>query len=235
MVMAMANRKTQANLILWGGFIIIATFHLLSIVFSLDQFAELSKYLLIPPLIAIVVLSPNKRYLLIVALIFSWLGDILLAQQKFSADFFIFGLVAFLIAHIFFILLNLKLNNRVKINLWHLFGIVPMLLWAFYLLSEIMIHAPNYLVPIAAYSLALCGLFFSGLLTRGRINNNSFKLLFIGIVLFIASDSMIAINKFIAPFAGSGFAIMFSYILAQSLMVLAYCHIDKNFDKPDEI
>jgi len=48
------------------------------------------------------------------------------------------------------------------------------------------------------------------------------KLVLYGAVLFIASDSMIAINKFLTPIPASDYLVMFSYYLAQFLIVYGF-------------
>jgi uncharacterized membrane protein YhhN len=42
---------------------------------------------------------------------------------------------------------------------------------------------------------------------------------FVGALLFVASDSMIGINRFVTPFQGSQYAIMLTYYGAQLLIL----------------
>ena len=95
----------------------------------------------------------NKPYknLLLFALFFSWLGDILLGLQNMNANFFIFGLLAFLSAHCFYISLNLK-NIGFKISLTIILSILPMLGWAAFLLKMSHEKAGGFFVPILAYA-----------------------------------------------------------------------------------
>ena len=46
----------------------------------------------------------------------------------------------------------------------------------------------------------------------------------VGAALFVASDSMIAWSKFVAPFAAAPVAIMVTYHLAQAGFVLSLLH-----------
>ena len=48
------------------------------------------------------------------------------------------------------------------------------------------------------------------------------KLVLYGALFFIASDSMIAINKFLTPVPASDYLIMITYYLAQFLIVYGY-------------
>lgn len=202
-------------------FIFISLVQIYSQIIASDFVNYISKPLIIPSLLAFaffVAKSQNQKLeiKLLLALLFCWLGDCLLILQKIDANFFIYGLIAFLIGHVFYILINLKSIS--KINSKDFLAFVPMLMWAIFLLSNI---KSGFLVPIFIYSIALCGLYFTGLLARQKFSKNHWVILFIGIILFIASDSMIAINKFIMPFESAGFFIMLTYIIAQFMIVWA--------------
>jgi uncharacterized membrane protein YhhN len=59
----------------------------------------------------------------------------------------------------------------------------------------------------------------TALFRYGRTNSKSFLLIFIGAVLFMVSDSVLAINKFHNAFSAAGALIMLTYCLAQFLIV----------------
>ncbi len=208
-------------------YFIIAGVHLF--LGQLPQVSFISKIALIPVLaIWLWFHDINKPYknLLLFALFFSWLGDILLGLQNMNANFFIFGLLAFLSAHCFYISLNLK-NIGFKISLTIILSILPMLGWAAFLLKMSHEKAGGFFVPILAYAFILCALYYSAIVARFKFNRANWAILFYGIVTFIASDSMIAINKFIIKMPFFDFAIMFTYILAQFMIVYAYIRNEK--------
>ena len=61
------------------------------------------------------------------ALCFSWLGDVLLMFELFDKKYFLFGLVAFLIAHIFYIIFFKKVLADEKLKLkWPLIVLLLM-------------------------------------------------------------------------------------------------------------
>ncbi len=53
----------------------------------------------------------------------------------------------------------------------------------------------------------------------GRVGAMSFKLVFVGSLLFLLSDTMIAFNKFHSDIPMAGFLIMITYIAAQYLIM----------------
>ena len=74
-----------------------------------ESLRYITKPLLMPFLTAFFIfqtknLASSLKKWIILALVFSWLGDVLLMFESANSNFFIFGLTAFLIAHIFYIL-----------------------------------------------------------------------------------------------------------------------------------
>ena len=75
-------------------------------------------------------------------------------------------------------------------------------------------------IILAVYGASLLGMSMMALNRKGRVGMISFLLVFIGSVLFVLSDSMIALNKFqVLDIPRSGFWIMLAYIPAQYLIM----------------
>src|SRR5204862_2544366 len=90
-------------------FIVILLTDLFAVYTSNGILRYISKPLLMPLLLVFFILqtkffaSSLKKWV-VLALLFSWGGDVLLMFESMNGNFFILGLVAFLIAHIFYIL-----------------------------------------------------------------------------------------------------------------------------------
>lgn len=186
-----------------------------------DLLANISKPLLMPLLGAFAYARARESGFvmpkaLIGALFFSWLGDAILISGA-----FVFGLVAFLIAHVFYIALNLRGRPIFSVDLKTAIIMTPLLLFSGYMLSQIAKTTPIMMAPVSLYSTILCALFYTGLIAAKSLPKGQAQVLMAGIVLFIFSDSLIAINRFIAPFETSGIVIMATYIIAQYLLVRA--------------
>ncbi len=186
-----------------------------------DLLANISKPLLMPLLGVFAFQKARENGLampkaLIGALFFSWLGDVILMTGA-----FVFGLVAFLIAHIFYIALNLRTRPIFSFDLKTAIFMTPLLLFSGYMLSQIAKTSPIMMAPVSLYSTILCALFYTGLVAAKSLPKAESQVLMAGIILFIFSDSLIAINRFIAPFEGAGAMIMATYIIAQYLLVRA--------------
>ncbi|MBW1656054.1 lysoplasmalogenase [Flavobacterium quisquiliarum] len=164
---------------------------------------------------------PTQNTLLI-ALLFSWIGDVVLLFTDLGEIYFIIGLVSFLIAHILYCILFNKLN-RVRKKQNKTFFVIGSILIATYLIgmvSLLMPHLGDLEIPVSIYAtvISIMLLFaFNGLLVWERPGN---LLVFLGAFFFVVSDSILAVNKFYTPIPKSSFFIMITYLLAQYLIVL---------------
>ena len=165
------------------------------------------------------------RNLTIAALLFSVLGDILLMFVDRSPHFFTIGLVAFLLAHIMYILTFLKHRGKRK----SIIGFVILLLiyasGLFYLLKD---GLGDMLIPVVVYMIIILGMATSAYLRKNMVNSVSYNLVFIGAIFFMISDSILALNKFYQALPMSNVSIMVTYALAQYLIVIGILKIQRN-------
>ena len=157
------------------------------------------------------------------AFLFSWFGDILLMFAGKDFIFFVFGLAAFLVAQIIYINLFLRTINLsgkkpfLRKNPFWLIVYIAYGLIFYMLLYE---HLDAVLkVAVLIYTVALLGMSIMALNRFGNGHPVSFSLVFAGSVLFILSDTMIAINKFLVAIPYEGILIMTTYIGAQYLIM----------------
>lgn len=160
------------------------------------------------------------RKAIIGALIFSWLGDTLLLWQP----FFLYGLGAFLMAHICYII-AFKFSQRQPFRI----GTVNFLQLFFYNLPIYLLAAFVYFlvnpglgsmkIPVVIYIIIIVMMATTARERFKETSPESFWQVFIGAVLFMISDSMIAINMFFKPFPEASVLIMGTYVLAQLLIV----------------
>lgn len=162
--------------------------------------------------------SSLKRWI-VLALLFSWAGDVLLMFESTFSNFFIFGLVAFLIAHIFYILFyeNVIRKEGLRKNYWWFLPVILYYIALIYMLSP---KLGNMKLPVRIYGIVISYMLIQALHTE-RIKNMAAATLMIGgAVLFITSDSILAVNKFYESFGYAGIAIMLTYGIAQLLITL---------------
>ena len=162
-------------------------------------------------------LQKQTRNIMIVALSFSLIGDILLMFVEQSPHFFTAGLAAFLLAHIMFIVVFLSRKNTQP--LLYLFGAF-LLVYAAGLFYLIYANLGTMLVPVVLYILVILSMAISAFIRKGRVNSISYALVLLGAIFFLMSDSILALNKFYKPILFPQVSIMLTYGLAQFLITL---------------
>jgi uncharacterized membrane protein YhhN len=159
----------------------------------------------------------------LLAIVFSWIGDVLLMFQEGGELFFMLGLVSFLTAHVFYIFAyrqhqTIGSDNELKGLQKVRFGF-PIVLAGFGLLSILYGHLGPLKVPVIVYAGILTTMALVALFRFGKTSAASFSFVFAGAILFMMSDSLLAINKFLEPLPFEGFWIMVTYIGAQYFIV----------------
>jgi uncharacterized membrane protein YhhN len=151
----------------------------------------------------------------VVALVFSLVGDILLMLPR---EQFVGGLAAFLVAHVCYIAGFVAGGLRASAVAFALLGTAVVLApVAIRVLRGVARNEPALRPPVVAY-LFVIGTMLAVAVASGNV------IAAIAAVLFVASDSMIAWSKFVAPFAAAPVAIMVTYHLAQAGFVLSLLH-----------
>jgi uncharacterized membrane protein YhhN len=205
-------------------FLIILFIDIAVVYFKNESLRYLSKPLLMPLLIVYFIfntrpyISPVKKWI-VLALVFSWAGDVLLMFESMSPDFFIPGLVAFLIAHIFYILFyeSIIRHENLKKNYWWFIPVLIYYVSIIYILSP---HLGDMKLPVRIYGIVISYMLIQALQTAMIKNTGAAGLMIAGSVLFITSDSLLAINKFHGSFEYAGIAIMLTYGIAQLMITL---------------
>lgn len=198
------------------GVVLLA--ELAALFFQWNSLHEITKLLLLPALLIFAALQvvepPSLKLPLLAALFFSWIGDALLLFDTDGGIYFILGLAAFLIAHLFYCFLFNRIGKALRPRNWNLILIVPILLYTGFLLYTLFPSLGDLKIPVTAYALVLTSMFILAA-NALPLNTNTGKLLAISAALFVLSDSLLAINKFYTPIPQASISIMLTYALAQ--------------------
>ncbi|SFE92910.1 lysoplasmalogenase [Flavobacterium xueshanense] len=220
----------KSNVIL-NSFIGFSLVYLSFLFFGNENTAWFLKPFLLPFLLLAVYFQErfSTKKILLTALTLSWVGDIILMFADKGELYFIAGLIAFLLSHIFYIILfskQLKIYlKKSKIIFW--VGVTAI---AFYLIVMMLILLPSLgdlKIPVFVYALTISIMLLFAL--KGFLNwqkpANSYIL--IGAIVFVASDSLLAFDKFYAPLQYSSLLIMATYLLAQYMIVIGILKLNK--------
>ncbi len=171
------------------------------------------------------VAKKNNWYLL--ALAFSFLGDVFLMDKN---NLFMFGIASFLVTQLLYIFMIVKQMKKPSNFKKYLYTF----LFANYVVYLIGLLKPNLgelLYPVIIYGIAIA--IFGLVATLNYVTKRTITALYLmlGAMLFLISDSMIALNKFHEPQSIYPVAIMITYVLAQYLI---YKFFINNVDKLDD-
>jgi len=155
------------------------------------------------------------------ALIFSWMGDVLLIFP----NFFLYGLGAFLMAHICYIIgFKISQTNPFvvgQVNFIRLFFVnLPIYILAAFVYFLINPGLGTMKIPVVIYLIVIVMMVTTARERYQKTIPASFWQVFIGAMLFLISDGILAINMFFKPFPESGVLVMGTYVLAQLLIVM---------------
>lgn len=170
----------------------------------------------------------TKRTLLL-ALLFSWIGDIILMFADKAEIYFILGLISFLLSHLIYITLFLKQDgNQNQVN--KKIVILGILLIAGYFLSMILLLFPKLgalQIPVMVYAFVITTMLYFAFKGSLQWEKPAAYFIIFGAILFVLSDSILAFNKFYEAIPQSSFWIMSTYILAQFFIVSGILELNK--------
>jgi len=166
------------------------------------ELVYMTKPLLMPLLIVLYYSTWKKQKdfiskLLIGALFFAFIGDVALMLLSLNEQFFLIGLGAFMITQLLYIIVFSKVSFPKKKVLQPNRLLILLLFVLFYILLMNILYdqLKDLLIPVLVYGAVVC--FMGYVATMRNVNLLSYLLVLFGACLFIISDSLIAINKFI--------------------------------------
>lgn len=164
------------------------------------------------------------RYLILAGLIFSLAGDVFLMLEK---DLFIWGLGSFLVAHVFYVV---AFAMDVPWSPQQALYIIPFLLIAGIMLRVLWPKLPGKLrLPVIVYVLALI---LMGWMAARRFDAQIFPgqadaLCLVGAVLFLISDGVLSIRRFIDKKPLYQVIVLGTYFPAQLCFAVACCDLSQ--------
>ena len=210
-------------------FLVIFVAELLAVYYSwrFEWLEYITKPLILLSLMGFILVSTKGisckfKRLILIALIFSWGGDMFLMFDKQYPLLFIFGLASFLISHLLYIFafnqsahppLNVPL---IKKHPWIIFLLI---LFGSYVFKKLQPSLGEMVVPVIVYLIAILSMFVFALNRWGKVSNQSFLWITAGALFFILSDSLLAFDKFLDPIKNAHLVIMATYMFAQYAIV----------------
>lgn len=163
------------------------------------------------------------NYLIVMALVFAFIGDVFLMwpERKYN---FIIGLLAFFIGHICYIFLfSQNISFTKDIPLWFYLIIIIYAIGARSVMKKLKGYLGNMKIPAYIYMAVILLMSFTSLARIWIMDMSiAFLLPFIGSLFFLCSDSILGFYTFKGKFKNGNVYIMLTYVLAQVLIVSGY-------------
>ena len=208
--------KKKAWIIL---FLFVLFTNLLAIYLDNDTLRFISKSALMPVLATYFLTqtrsgSSGLKTWILLALIFSWIGDLLLLFEEKKSVFFLLGLSSFFVAQVFYIVFfhNIRMKEYIRGNALLLLLVI---VYYFILMSIVSPFLGNMKLAVRIYGVVLSFMWMLAMHTLFSKNKKAGWWMTLGAILFVVSDSLLAINKFYSTFNYAPLMIMLTYGLAQ--------------------
>ncbi|MBN2614269.1 MAG: lysoplasmalogenase [Bacteroidales bacterium] len=196
------------------GSVHIAAFYLKKPIWRLFLKPATTILVIVLALMQPVYIPETYRILILAGLVFSLIGDVMLVLPK---EQFIPGLVSFFIAHILFIVaFSLDFGFQWE---WIFFIIVLVVMSPY--LWILFRNTKEMTFPVVAYALVLLVLLWQTLARFWFYADSRSTYIFLGTLLFVFSDSVLAYNKFVKKILPAELLFMVTYWSALILFALS--------------
>ena len=155
----------------------------------------------------------NYSSLIITGLFLSMFGDIFL---MFSEKYFVPGLIAFLMAHLVYISAFISVDGIHYSWICFIFLIAGILIF-----RMLNINLGKLQIPVAIYISAIAIMAWQSWELYLSTESYGFGLAAVGTILFLISDFVLSVNKFLNPMKFAQFIILPTYFIAQWLIAIS--------------
>jgi uncharacterized membrane protein YhhN len=213
-----------------GIFIFISAAHIVFISLQKEKQRRISKVLVIPPLLAFYIAAvKNPPIFPILALVFGWIGDILLINKRRRINFKL-GLASFLLGHICYVFTFVNYLKDIdaavfSFNTMAVLIYVPLAAVTGILMLRFIRPNREMLLPVIFYLIGIETMCFWALEVFVCNPGHGGALIFFGSLCFILSDTILGYYTFRKLKRVGAVLIMLFYILAQAGLILGLAYL----------
>lgn len=160
-------------------------------------------------------LPQRSKNFILSAIIFSWSGDVFLLFPH----YFVAGLISFLAAHLLYTGFFLTVKPKPKPGWKEALALAAIAVYAVRLVQRLSPYLGDLNPPVIVYMAVISLMFLGAVRAFGLNGGRAAKLCVGGALLFVLSDSVLAVEKFLAAFPGGSLLVMLTYGLAQWMIV----------------
>jgi uncharacterized membrane protein YhhN len=177
-------------------------------------------------LLIVLAVASNQK-LLVAALAFSATGDFLLELKHLGSlgpsQLFLLGLISFFVAHVLYCALFLKAKSPAPIGVARKIACGVVIMTTTASLRVLWPGLAEMRGPVFAYSMVLSAMAITAQLARFS------RMVAVGALSFLASDTMLALSIFGHPFPGSRPLVWITYYAAQVMIAVGVTSASKRF------
>ena len=153
---------------------------------------------------------PFYKYMIIAGLVFSMAGDVFLMLPS---DRFVAGLVAFLVAHLFYIV---AFMSDISTLIW--WPLIPIVTYGIVIYIILAPYLGKLKPPVIIYIVVILVMAWLAWERWSQTSQSGAFLAYVGAILFVISDTILAINRFRGAFKPARFLNLITYFAAQCLI-----------------
>lgn len=205
-------------------FLLILFLHLVCIYLGMSTPRLITKLLLLPLLILYLAAEPGKTSVVVyIGLFCSFMGDLLLTRS--GEIFFLLGMLAFIGTHVCNILFFYRLQTGhpgKPVSLVLALVVLAVISGGVYFLLADQLG--SFRIPILVYMaiISLMAVMATQTLVHPGLIQTSIRCFIPGAALFVLSDGLLALNKFLLHTGTIDIAVMLTYGMAQYLLVKGF-------------
>ena len=208
-------------------FALLSVVHIAAIILGRETLRRISKCLIIPFLLAVYIAGGGSKYLLpIPALIFGWIGDVLLIRIQ-KKTFLTLGLASFLTGHFFYIAAFIHVLGILgiggaagRINIPSILIFTPPAIALGMVVLRLIKPTREMRPPVILYMGVLVLLTLFGFQVFYFNPGIAGLLILSGCLCFMVSDTILAYYTFRKPKISGSVLVMSYYILAQTKIII---------------
>jgi uncharacterized membrane protein YhhN len=198
----MSERKSTRNVFIIP-FVVTAIVNITGEITGIGILSVISKPLLVPFLGGYYMAGKNiyRSKPLLGALLACWIGDVALMLVGLNPNWFLVGLVSFLVGHIFYIITYRQHRSESEYNglltVQKIRFSIPVVLAGTGLVVILFPVLGGLQFPVLIYATVIIVMVMNAIFRFGRTNPKSFWLVLSGAIIFMISYYIIALNKFL--------------------------------------
>ncbi len=206
------------NKILLCVFIAVSVIHLIAAFFEIEKLRKITKLLLVPLLLAYFIAARGSLFTpVLMAALLALLGDFFLLEPQ-KPIFFTLGLSSFLLGHLCYIFAFIVFTETFHIPMLIISYIIAIALEV--VIMKTVKPDKSMIIPAALYTFIILSM--SGFALQLMRSNPTIWtiLIFMGSLLFICSDTLLAFFTFRKMPKRGNFYVMLFYIAAQAFIMI---------------